>query len=300
MKEKGLIKPLVTPFPGINDHGLGGLEWGQIYLLAARPGVGKTSILYQITDSLHDLNPDVNFAILHFQFEMSHKVTGQREFSRHTGMTLRQLNSADNKVKLGKSDHDLMKDLIAQSKGYKIFQINESKTNTEIAKEVIKFYEAMGRIPILVTLDHSILVKKSVDDADAVRVLYNLADTLNILKKNIPMSMYLILSQMKREIDDAIRKNMPGTAHYPTMNDIFGGDALPQISDWVIAMVRPYESGIAEYGQKRLITRPGLVACHYLKNRNGPMTSFYLQEDTGTFTYAEVPKESLEFRKLKS
>ena len=63
------IKSLKTSWEGFNGIGLNGIEWQSLYVLAARPGVGKTLVAATLTRSLQELNKDQDFMVLHFQFE---------------------------------------------------------------------------------------------------------------------------------------------------------------------------------------------------------------------------------------
>lgn len=67
-----------------------------------------------------------------------------------------------------------------------------------------------------------------------MEALYNLSSEMVYLKKKIPDSMYIVLSQMNRSIEDHTRRVNGNIANYPTSNDLFAADALMQNADAVI------------------------------------------------------------------
>jgi hypothetical protein len=88
------------------------------------------------------------------------------------------------------------------------------------------------------------------------------------LKNKIPV-IVIMITQLNRSIDEATRKT-PGTVgNYPTSGDIFGGDALMQGSDLVIALSRPSKADIKVYGPYAYQVEDEDVFMHLLKIRNG-------------------------------
>ena len=67
---KGEIKTLKTAWPQFNNAFVNGLEWRTITVIGARPGVGKTFFMEQMTSDILELNKDQDFRILKFQLEM--------------------------------------------------------------------------------------------------------------------------------------------------------------------------------------------------------------------------------------
>jgi hypothetical protein len=126
----------------------------------------------------------------------------------------------------------------------------------------------MGAKPMVVTIDHSWLIKKGTGDKDKFDVLYNTAEMLMQLKNELPI-IVLMITQMNRTMEEASRTHPGQVANYPTSGDIFGGDALMQSSDMVVAVNRPFRANINLYGPKKWITHKNQIFLHILKARNG-------------------------------
>jgi len=72
-RRDGRIRSFKTPWLGLNEATLNGLEWGSLLTIGARPGQGKTLMVGQILRESYKHNPDQHFNILEFQFEMGPK-----------------------------------------------------------------------------------------------------------------------------------------------------------------------------------------------------------------------------------
>lgn len=270
-RRTGEIKSLRTPWPGLNEAGVAGLEWGSMLTIGARPGAGKTMFVSQVLREAHRLNPDQKFNILEFQFEMGDEQYAARQFSAEIAedygvvlSTKRQLEE----FKLERIKHYIAECETMHKQGIKREVISESSTHQEIEHEIKQAYVDGGAKPMIVTIDHSWLIKKSGSEKDKFDVLYNTTEMLMKLKNQIPI-IVLMITQLNRSMDEAIRK-VPGTiANYPTSSDIFGGDALMQGSDMVIALSRPYKSDIKQYGPYAYDVKKEDVFMHLLKVRNG-------------------------------
>lgn len=217
-RRDGSVKSIATPWKKFNDAGIGGLEWGSITTIGGRPGSGKTAIVNLITRSAHRLNPTQDFCVLDFQFEMSNKTTAVREFSSIVKKTYKELVSVDKPV----DQHDLnvIKQYVSRDSEKEIYQIDVSMTVTQMKQTIMEFL-ADKKKPTIVTIDHSVLIKKDASEKDKFEMLYNLGEMLTELKRAYPV-IFIILTQMNRSIEDHTRK-IPGTVgNYPTTADIFG------------------------------------------------------------------------------
>ena len=84
-RQSGEEKSIYTPWPKFNDATTDGLEWNTLTVIGGRPGSGKTLIKDQIIRESFDLNPNDDFRVLEFQFEMVGRTSAIREFSSLTG-----------------------------------------------------------------------------------------------------------------------------------------------------------------------------------------------------------------------
>jgi replicative DNA helicase len=272
----GDIKSLLTPWRKFNQASMNGIEWGSIITVAGMSGSGKTAILNELETGLFEKNPKEKFAVLSFNFEMMARRLVGRKISRNLNVSVKQMYHADieepNK-NLSAEQYKKAVEYAQKVKTAPVWYVDMPGTVPEIVNTVEYFgmhmEENLDR-GILVTLDHSILVKK-LGEQKTLDVLYELAGAFNGLKKKIKSS-YIIVSQLNRGIETVDRiqnKNL----HYPQKSDVFGADALYQYSDVFMVTHRPEMLGIRQYGIHDWDTN-GLIYWHYLKTRDGdPLTA---------------------------
>lgn len=266
---EGNIKSLRTPWEKFNRASMNGIEWGSIITVAGMSGSGKTAILNELETGLFEMNPDEKFAVLSFNFEMIARRLVGRKISKGLNMTVKQMYSAD----LERRDKNLNHTKYAEAVKYTekiidkpVWYVDIPGTVQEI-KNTIEYF-AMGMEEnlergILVTLDHSILVKK-LGEQNQLETLYELAAMFNEMKKKIKSS-YIIVSQLNRQIESVDRiqnKNL----HYPQKSDVFGADALYQYSDVFMITHRPEMLNLRTYGPQDLPVE-GVIYWHYLKEK---------------------------------
>jgi replicative DNA helicase len=270
-RRTGRVKSFKTPWTGLNYAGIGGLEWGSMMTIGARPGAGKTMIVSQILRESRIHNPDQDFSILEFQFEMGDKQYAARQFAAEVAMDYNQVLSSYQQ--LDDFSYKLMQRYLADTQalekaGVQRKLIKKPICVSDIEKAIRFYYKQMGAKFMIVTIDHSWLIKKSSGEKDKFDVLYNTAEMLMQLKNELPI-IVLMITQMNRTMEEASRAHPGIIGNYPTSSDIFGGDALMQSSDMVIALNRPFKSNINIYGPKKYITHKDQIYIHLLKVRNG-------------------------------
>jgi replicative DNA helicase len=269
-RQSGKIKSLSLPWTGINNAGVAGLEWGSMLTIGARPGSGKTMFVSQILRESKTLNPTQNFNILEFQFEMGAKQTASRDFASQVGLDYNQVLSTTKQVddfSIKLMNNYLNDTRVFHTHGNYRCQINEPLTVKQMEDAIYKTYEGLGGKPLIVTVDHSWLIKKDVNEKEKINTLYNTVEMLMRVKNKLPIVVFMI-SQLNRSIDEPTRK-MPGTVgNYPTSSDIFGGDALQQGSDMVLVLTRPFKADIESYGRKEYPCKTDDIFAHILKSRN--------------------------------
>jgi replicative DNA helicase len=269
-RKSGKIKSFTLPWNGLNNMGVGGLEWGSMFTIGARPGSGKTMFVSQILRESKHLNPTQEFNILEFQFEMGPKQTASRDFVAQTGLDYNRVLSTTKEIDdyaVQLMEAYVKESELLQSKGVYRLQINNSITVKEMEMAVFRVYQGLGSKPLLITIDHSWLIKKDPAEKEKIATLYNVTEMLMQLKNKIPIIVFMI-TQLNRSIDEPSRK-MPGTiGNYPTSSDIFGGDALMQGSDMVGVLTRPYKADIEIYGRKEYRCQTDDLFLHVIKSRN--------------------------------
>jgi replicative DNA helicase len=293
-RQAGKIKSFMLPWKGFNDLGIGGLEWGSMLTIGARPGAGKTMFVSQILRESKVNNPFQDFNILEFQFEMGAKQTSTRDFVAQTGLDYNQVLSTNKQI----DDFAIrqMERYINEVKTLRLLgthrtQINNPVTVKQMEEAIKVVYEGLGGKPLVVTIDHSWLIKQDFKEREKLNTLYNTVEMLMNVKNKLPI-IVLMISQLNRSIDEPNRK-LPGTlGNYPTSSDIFGGDALQQGSDMVVVLNRPFKSDILSYGNKEYPTTSDDIFVHILKNRNANdnRNLLFMKADFPKQTAYEVPE----------
>ena len=266
----GNIKSLLTPWRKFNIASMNGIEWGSIITIAGMSGSGKTAILNELETGLFERNPDEDFAVLSFNFEMAARRLIGRKISKAMNRTVKQLYSADleqTDMNFQLKDYNAAVEYLKTIKNVPVSYVDIPGT----VQEIVNTVEHFSLLPenqykgILVTLDHSILVKKF-GEQTVLQVLYELAAAFNELKKRIKAS-FIIVSQLNRGIENVERiqnKNL----HFPMKSDVFGADALYQYSDVFMITHRPDILKLSQYGPSDWPVKD-LIYWHYLKVRDG-------------------------------
>lgn len=294
-RASGVIKSLKTQWKQFNKIGLNGIEWQSLYVIAARPGVGKTLIAASLTRELQRLNPEQDFAVLHFQFEMLGRNMALRELSATSGLNIRYLQSAqdDGMPPLTSADFNKLKEYASKQKTRKEYIIDKALTVNEMRSAIFSFYNTMKK-PFVITLDHTLLVKQSGSENNKQATLQNLAIMMTEMKNMLPVT-FIILTQLNREIDDPERQKPTGRGegHYPTESDVYGSDFLLQCADVMIAFNRPAKYNLGLYGpNKYVIDDKFLLAMHILKNRFGDVGIQWYRAEYAKMTIVEAPTPS--------
>jgi len=293
-RRDGRIRSFKTPWLGLNEATLNGLEWGSLLTIGARPGQGKTLMIGQILRESKLNNPLQDFNILEFQFEMGPKQTATRDFVAQTGLDYNEVLST--RKQLDEFSTKAMRRYIdeckaLQAQGTYRVQINNSLTSREMEKAIHVSYNELGGKPLIVTIDHSWLIKKDKDEREKLNTLYNTVEILMQVKNKLPI-IVLMITQLNRSIDEAVRKTPGSIANYPTSSDIFGGDALMQGSDMVGVLNRPYKADITCYGPKEYNVEPNDIFLHILKSRNSADDNnlLFMNADFPKQKFIEVPE----------
>jgi replicative DNA helicase len=274
-RRSGEIRSIRTPWMKFNEASMNGLEWNSLTVIAGRPGSGKTLIGSMISREAFRLNPEQNFCVLDFQFEMLSRNIALREISAATGINSRKLMSVSGTAT--DEDLDSAKRYCEENKHREIYTYEKPLTVDQMKNAIYKFYEIQKK-PVLITLDHSLLIKKSNTEVSLQDSLYHLGNMLAETRRNIPVA-FIVLSQLNRDIESQERIK-PGTVgNWVKDSDVFGADAMLQFTDILIGINRPAKYGISVYGPHKRSVDVDTLAVHFLKVRNGEPGLTYFKAD---------------------
>ena len=300
-RREGFIKSLKTPWSKFNDATTDGLEWHSMTVIGGRPGAGKTLIKDQIVREAFKLNAGENFRVLEFQFEMLARTSAIREYASVLGKSYKYLGSADGQ--LSQEDLGVCYEHAKERVKYPIDIVETPITVNEI-KEVIHNYMEEHVVndkytKTIITLDHSLLVKKASYEKDKYDTLYNLGEAITDLKRKYPI-IFIILTQLNRNIDNPERNEDGKYGNYILESDIFGADALLQHADTVVGLNRPGKQKIRFYGPDRyMIEDDKVLVLHFLKCRNGDARMSFFKAEFHRMTIVEMETPPQQERRVK-
>jgi len=266
-RQQGLEKSIYTPWPKFNDATTDGLEWNTLTVIGGRPGSGKTLIKDQIIRESFELNPNDDFRILEFQFEMVGRTSALREFSSFTGKTYKQLCSAGSKISTDiiNSCHQYAKERVKNP----VDIISRPMTVNQMREQIDMYMDEHKGTRTIITLDHTILVKRAPYQNNRLDMLFELGEFFTQCKRDYPC-LFIALSQLNRNIDNPDRAIDGKYGNYVLESDIFGSDAMLQHADTLIGINRPAKQKIRYYGPDRYIIKDDrTLVLHFLKARNG-------------------------------
>lgn len=265
-RRKNSIVSLKTRWNKFNKQCMGGIEPNTIYTIAGISGSGKSSFVNSLETDLFDLNPDVDFVVLSFNWEMLSSRQVGRKLSYKLSKTTSELYTSDNSKPLSESDFIKLKEETERIKNYKIYYVDVPGTVSQVRETILKFSQNEGRGKwVVVLLDHTLLTRGGSSENER-QIISNLQYMFMELKK-YGKTTIIQLSQLNRNIEAIDRISNP-SLHYPMRNDLFGSESVYQTSDYVIVLHRPEIIGIEAYGLGALPVK-GLIYMHLIKNREG-------------------------------
>jgi replicative DNA helicase len=229
-------------------------------------GSGKSAFVNSLEIDLFELNPDANFVILSFSFEMLSSKQVGRKLSYNLKKATSELYSAIPGKALSDADYSKIVNEVETIKKYPVYYVETAGNVDEIRETILKFSENEGKGKwVIIMIDHILLTKGRSGESER-EIVSKLQYMLMEIKK-YNRNTVIQLSQLNRDIESVERITNPAL-HYPTRKDLFGSDSIYQCSDVVAVLHRPEILGIEHYSTK-MIPSAGLLFLCILKNRDG-------------------------------
>ena len=270
-----------TKWERLNKNLLGGLQPGKMYVVAGRPGVGKSAFSNQLIFDLLDVNKGKNLLVLYWSFEMPGYQQILRAGAKGSNKQVSQLLSVEKK--LTDIEYEKYKEEVIKYNNYPMY-FNNIPRNMDFIKEAnVDITNKKPNHTIINIFDHSRLIlsnreqelQKLNDISKGCMWLQAKMGTINIL-----------LSQLNRNIEQEHRAK---AQYQPLLTDLFGGDSIGQDAHVVMMLQRPYDL----YGINEIYCNEdpiGLLACHIEKNRDGLLGMIPFEAEMSTFTINERKK----------
>ena len=294
-RQKGLEKSIYTPWPKFNDATTDGLEWNTLTVIGGRPGSGKTLIKDQIIRESFTLNPNDDFRVLEFQFEMVGRTSALREFSSITGKTYKESCSAGSKLSTDIINicHQYAKERVKNP----VDIISRPMTINQMREQVDLYMDYHKGKKTIITLDHTMLVKRAPYQNNSLDMLFELGEFFTQCKRDYPC-LFITLSQLNRNIDNPDRAVDGKYGNYILESDIFGSDAMLQHADNLIGINRPAKQKIKYYGPDRyIINSERDLVLHFLKARNGDTRMSFFKGEFEKMQISEMPTPQTQDRR---
>lgn len=265
-RKDGLIVPLKTRWEKFNTLIGGGLEYKNIITIGGISGSGKSSIANELETALFDYNPNENFVVLSFNFEMTNSAQVIRKLSFKSNLTVGELKSGN--VKLNESQFQEIRENAGKIIKYRIYYAETSRTPDEMIYTIREFHNwaisEFGKdCGLIVFLDHTRLPVKKGKEQEMIDEL----QLKFVAVKKEAKRIIIQLSQLNRGIESYDRLTNP-SVHFPMRSDIFGADSIYQSSDIVVCSHRPELLNIQSYGVNNYAVR-NKVYIHAIKLRDG-------------------------------
>lgn len=293
-RRTGAITSLKTRWEKFNHAGIDGIEIHSTVIIGGRPGSLKSALKDQIIRDAFEYNPNLKFRVLDVQMEMVGRVTALRELSSATGKSYKYLCSAEGQI--NKEDYVKCEEygkLKGDHSKYPVDVIEESYTVAEFANIVDEYMEAHkdengNYVPTVIAIDHSILFLQASDESGLNDTLMNLGKMATAKKRKYPI-IFIILSQLNRNVERDGRNDEKKYGNYIVGSDIFGGDGLLMSADIVIGIDRPALRNIQFFGPPGfIISGEDDLIMRWIKCRNGQDQLSFFKVDFKSMTIYET------------
>lgn len=270
-RQLGIIKSMKTGLVKLDSCLIDGVEWNSTITIGGRPSVGKSTYSDVLIDGAFDNNPEDDFDLLDFNWELSSRVILLRRLSAKLKKSYKYIISADNNV-VSNTELAHMRDVLTKKYGrLPIFYCEEPLSVGEFSDTIKRYCDANKGRKVLVRVDHTLLTKMVASEGDRVQMLLNLLMTANAIKKSYPV-IFMFLTQINREFET--RQEDGSDAAFPRQGDVYGGDAAAMFSESILLLNKPSKYGIIQYGRRGgaidLPVREDDLFVHLVKNRNAP------------------------------
>tara|TARA_Y100000768_G_scaffold233307_1_gene176319 strand:- start:2261 stop:3211 length:951 start_codon:yes stop_codon:yes gene_type:complete len=269
---------LPTSWKRLNRNLLGGLQKGKLYVIAGRPGVGKSAFSNQLVFDVLDTNKDKKIRVLYWTFEMPGYQQVMRSASKDVKKQMGDLLSVDSPL----SDVDFRNyaGKVQKYGKYPIYFNNIPRSMEFIMNTNEEVFNKHPEDTVINLFDHSRLVRGT-EDTELKR-LNTISKGCMWMQSKLGV-VNILLSQLNRNIEQEHRaKNQ----YQPMLTDLFGGDSIGQDAHVVMILNRPFD--LYNIVDTYCGENPrGLLACHMEKNRDGLLGMIGYEADMSTFTIRE-------------
>ncbi|MBF6613935.1 MAG: replicative DNA helicase [Chloroflexi bacterium] len=247
------------------DEVTGGLQRSDLIIMAARPGVGKTSLALGIAHNAAAKGNKVGV----FSLEMSREQLVQRLLAVETGVDSQQLRLGY----LTDEDWQHVSDAIGRLAQMPVY-IDDSPGLTVLeVRSKARRLEAEVGVDLLIVDYLQLMQGTARKDGNRVQEVSEISRNLKMLARelNIPV---IACAQLSRAVESR-------TNHVPMLSDLRESGSIEQDSD-IVMFIHREEMYNPETEKK------GIAEIHIAKHRNGPLTTVPLRFFNRTTKFADL------------
>jgi len=262
------------------DAVIGGFDQTDLILLAARPSMGKTELILDITENLTASGAGVLF----FSMEMSDIQIAERHVAAAGGLSASRLKSPD---KLEDEDWARISSGIARMTGRKIWIVDANNLTVDQIQNIATRHVQQYPETALVAIDYLRLIKlqsASRHDLAVGEVSKGLKSLAKTNRRPV-----VALSQLSRSVESRINKR-------PVNADLKDSGEIEADADIIMMLYRD-----EVYNPESPAV--GIAEINITKNRNGPLGTVYRRFWNGHFHYidqVEARNRSIELPETKT
>jgi replicative DNA helicase len=247
------------------DEVTGGLQKSDLIIMAARPGVGKTSLSLGIAHNAAARGSRVGV----FSMEMSREQLVQRLLAVETGVDSQRLRLGY----LNDEEWQLVSDAIGRMAQMPIFIDDSAGLTIHEVRSKARRLEAESGVDLLVIDYLQLMQGTSRRDGNRVQEVSEISRGLKVLARelNIPV---IACAQLSRAVESR-------TNHVPMLSDLRESGSIEQDADIVMFIHR-------EEMYNPDTEKKGIAEIHIAKHRNGPLTTIPLRFFNRTTKFADL------------
>lgn len=252
------------------DEVTGGLQRSDLIIMAARPGVGKTSLSLGIAHNSAARGSRVGI----FSLEMSREQLVQRLLAVETGVDSQRLRLGY----LSDEEWQLVSDAIGRMAQMPIFLDDSAGLTIHEVRSKARRLEAEFGVDLIIIDYLQLMQGTGRRDGNRVQEVSEISRGLKVLARelNIPV---IACAQLSRAVESR-------TNHVPMLSDLRESGSIEQDAD-IVMFIHREEMYNPETEKK------GIAEIHIAKHRNGPLTTIPLRffNRTTKFTDLEVYRQ---------
>ncbi len=251
----------------LDIHLNGGLRAGQLALLAARPGMGKSGLAMSIA---YELGVRRRRSVGVVSLEMSRDELLQRLLAIHTGIDTRQVET-----QVQRGNPQMLDALGVLSKAPIAIEDSAMLSVMDVRSKARRL--STVRPLDLLIVDYLQLLIGDTNAMNRVDEVSRISRQLKLLARELQCPI-LALSQLSREVEKRASK-------IPQLADLRDSGALEQDADIVLFIYRD-----ERYDAQTI--RAGIAELHLAKQRNGPLGIVSVRFDASTTRFANLARDT--------